>query len=161
MQDGFIFYDTIAKNISMSDDIIDIQKLSYAAKIANCDDFVNKLPLKYNTVIGSNGRGLSQGQKQRILIARAIYKMPQYLFLDEATNSLDAYNERKITNNLATFMQGRTVFIVAHRLSTVMNADQILVLYNGEIIERGKHSELVDKKGYYYQLIKNQLELGN
>jgi ATP-binding cassette subfamily B protein len=161
MQDGFIFYDTIAKNISMSDDIIDMQKLSYAAKIANFDDFVNKLPLKYNTVIGSNGRGLSQGQKQRILIARAIYKMPQYLFLDEATNSLDAYNERKITNNLATFMQGRTVFIVAHRLSTVMNADQILVLYNGEIIERGKHSELVDKKGYYYQLIKNQLELGN
>jgi ATP-binding cassette subfamily B protein len=161
MQDGFIFSDTIAKNISMSDDIIDIQKLAYAAKIANMNDFVNKLPLKYNTVIGQNGRGLSQGQKQRVLIARAIYKMPQYLFLDEATNSLDASNEQEITDNLSTFMKGRTVFIVAHRLSTVMNADQILVLHNGEIIERGKHPELVEAKGYYYQLIKNQLELGN
>jgi len=161
MQDGFIFSDTIARNISMSDDIIDTQKLAYAANIANLEDFVNKLPLKYNTVIGQNGRGLSQGQKQRILIARAIYKMPQYLFLDEATNSLDASNEREITNNLSTFMHGRTVFIVAHRLSTVMNADQILVLHNGEIIEKGKHAELVEVKGYYYQLIKNQLELGN
>jgi ATP-binding cassette subfamily B protein len=160
MQDGYIFSDTIAKNISMSDEIIDTEKLLYAAKIANLDNFVTRLPLKYNTIIGQNGRGLSQGQKQRILIARAIYKMPQYLFLDEATNSLDASNERQITDNLSTFMKGRTVFIVAHRLSTVMNADQILVLNNGEIIERGKHSELVEAKGYYYQLIKNQLELG-
>jgi ATP-binding cassette subfamily B protein len=160
MQDGYIFSDTIAKNISMSDEIIDTEKLLYAANIANLNDFVSGMPLKYNTIIGQNGRGLSQGQKQRILIARAIYKMPQYLFLDEATNSLDASNERKITDNLSTFMVGRTVFIVAHRLSTVMNADQIIVLHDGEIIERGKHSELVETKGYYYQLIKNQLELG-
>jgi ABC-type bacteriocin/lantibiotic exporter with double-glycine peptidase domain len=148
----------------IADSIVDISiknlSFAYAAQIANLDDFVNKLPLKYNTVIGQNGRGLSQGQKQRILIARAIYKMPQYLFLDEATNALDASNEKQITDNLSNFMKKCTVFIVAHRLSTVMNADQILVLYNGEIIERGKHSELAEAKGYYYQLVKNQLELG-
>ena len=161
MQDGFIFSDTIARNIALSDDTIDLEKLTYASKMANLDEFVNRLPLKYNTVVGQEGRGISQGQKQRILIARAIYKMPQYLFLDEATNALDATNEKEITNNLADFMKSRTVFIVAHRLSTVMNADQIVVLHQGEIIEKGTHAELVKQQGYYYNLIKNQLELGN
>lgn len=161
MQDGYIFTETIARNIALSDDIIDVEKLAYAAKMANLDEFINRLPLKYNTIIGQEGRGISQGQKQRILIARAIYKMPQYLFLDEATNSLDATNEREITDNLADFMKSRTVFIVAHRLSTVMNADQIIVLHQGEIIEKGTHNELTQKQGYYYNLIKNQLELGN
>ncbi len=161
MQEGFIFSETIARNIALSDDIIDTDRLAYAAKMANLDEFVNRLPLKYNTIIGQEGRGISQGQKQRILIARAIYKNPQYLFLDEATNALDATNEKEITNNLADFMKSRTVFIVAHRLSTVMNADQIVVLHQGEIIERGTHTELVNQQGYYYNLIKNQLELGN
>lgn len=160
MQDGFIFSETIARNIAF-DDIIDIDKLAYASKMANLDEFVNRLPLKYNTIIGQEGRSISQGQKQRVLIARAIYKMPKYLFLDEATNALDATNEKEITNNLADFMRSRTVFIVAHRLSTVMNADQIIVLHQGEIIERGTHIELVEKQGFYYNLIKNQLELGN
>lgn len=161
MQDGFLFSETIARNIALSDDIIDTEKLAYAAKMANLDEFVNRLPLKYNTIIGQEGRSISQGQKQRILIARAIYKNPQYLFLDEATNALDATNEKEITNNLADFMRSRTVFIVAHRLSTVMNADQIIVLHQGEIIEKGTHAELVKAQGYYYNLIKNQLELGN
>jgi ABC-type bacteriocin/lantibiotic exporters, contain an N-terminal double-glycine peptidase domain len=161
MQDGYIFSETIALNIALSEDTIDIDRLAYAAKMANLDEFVNQLPLKYNTVIGQEGRGLSQGQKQRILIARAIYKMPQFLFLDEATNALDATNEKEITDNLTAFMRERTVFIVAHRLSTVMAADQIVVLRQGEIIEMGTHLELVEKQGYYYNLIKNQLELGN
>lgn len=161
MQDGYIFSDTIAKNIATSDDNIDERKLIYAIQVANLEDFINSLPLKLNTIIGIEGRGLSQGQKQRILIARAVYKMPQYLFLDEATNALDATNEKIITNNLDKFIKDRTVVIVAHRLSTVMNADRILVLHNGEIIESGKHNELVKLKGYYYNLIRNQLELGN
>lgn len=161
MQDGYIFSDTIAKNIAVSDDNINESRLLYAMKIANLEGFIDSLPLKLNTIIGIEGRGLSQGQKQRILIARAVYKMPQYLFLDEATNALDATNEKIITNNLNGFIKERTVIIVAHRLSTVMNADRILVLHNGEIIESGKHSELVNLKGYYYNLIKNQLELGN
>ncbi len=161
MQDGFIFSDTVARNIASSDDDIDLERLAYACEMSNTNEFVQKFPLKYNTIIGQEGRGLSQGQKQRILIARAIYKNPQFLFLDEATNSLDASNEKKITNKLESFMSGRTVFIVAHRLSTVKNADLIIALNNGEIVERGTHEELISNKGYYYNLIKNQLELGN
>lgn len=160
MQDGFIFSDTIAKNIAISEDEINLEKLEYASKMANLDEFVSKFPLKYDTMIGQEGRGLSQGQKQRILIARAIYKMPEYLFLDEATNALDADNEKEITERLNDFMKSRTVFIVAHRLSTVKNADKIIVLDNGEIIEQGTHNELVAARQSYYKLIKNQLELG-
>jgi ATP-binding cassette subfamily B protein len=159
MQDGYIFTDTIAKNIAISEDTIDLEKLAYASKMANLDEFVNQFPLKFNTIIGQEGRGLSQGQKQRILIARAIYKMPDFIFLDEATNALDANNERKITEKLNDFMKERTVFVVAHRLSTVRDADHIIVLHNGEIIEQGAHDELVINEGYYYNLIKNQLEL--
>jgi ATP-binding cassette subfamily B protein len=161
MQDGFIFSDTIARNISISDDEIDKERLQYAIEVANLQEFINSLPLKLNTMIGLEGRGLSQGQKQRILIARAVYKMPQYIFLDEATNALDAENEKHITESLQSFIKDRTVFIVAHRLNTVANADNIVVLNNGEICEQGTHNELIERKGYYYLLIKNQLELGN
>lgn len=161
MQDGFIFSDTIAKNIAISDDIIDLEQLTYAAELANLNEFVEQCPLKYDTIIGQEGRGLSQGQKQRILIARAIYKNPQFLFLDEATNALDTSNEKEITDKLQDFMKEKTVFIVAHRLSTVKDADHIIVLNNGCIVEQGTHKTLVDRNGYYYELIKNQLELGN
>jgi len=162
MQDGFIFSDTIAQNIAVTtNDNIDKERLKFATKVANISDFINELPLKYNTIIGQEGQGLSQGQKQRILIARAVYKNPEYIFLDEATNALDANNERKITENLEQFFKGKTVIIVAHRLSTVKNADQIIVLDNGSIIEMGNHNELTTKKGAYYNLVKNQLELGN
>lgn len=160
LQEGYIFSDTIARNIGLGDDIVDERKLIRAAKIANIQHFVESLPLGYNTRIGAEGVGLSQGQKQRILIARAIYKEPDYLFFDEATNGLDAYNEMIIMENLEEFFQGRTVVIIAHRLSTVMNADHIIVLENGEIIEAGAHSELTAKRGAYYHLLKNQLELG-
>lgn len=160
MQDGVIFSDTIARNIAPTDDVIDIHRLLYACKMSNVDEFVCKMPLKYDTVIGVDGRSLSQGQKQRILIARAIYKDPPFLFLDEATNALDAYNEKIITNNLRPFMDTRTVIIVAHRLNTVMNADYIYVLDNGRIVEEGTHIDLVKNQSYYYKLIKNQLELG-
>jgi len=129
--------------------------------MANIQDYIESLPLGYNTKIGQEGVGLSQGQKQRILIARAIYKSPEYLFLDEATNALDANNEKVIMENMAKFSKGKTVVVVAHRLSTVKNADQIVVLEKGEIVERGNHEELIGKKGKYYQLVKNQLELGN
>ena len=122
---------------------------------------ISELPLGYNTKIGSEGKGISQGQRQRILIARAVYKNPEYLFFDEATNSLDANNERAIMDNLQQFFDGKTVVIVAHRLSTVKNADQIIVLQNGLIVEKGNHEQLVERKGNYYQLVKNQLELGN
>ena len=161
MQNGYIFSDTIAGNIAVSENAPDIKKLSYAVKIANVDDFVNKLPLKYNTMVGDEGQGLSQGQKQRILIARAVYKESDYLFLDEATNSLDANNEKDIVTNLIEYNKGRTVIVVAHRLSTVKNADQIIVLDNGRIVERGTHNDLISQKGNYYYLVKNQLELGN
>ncbi|MDL2214619.1 peptidase domain-containing ABC transporter [Dysgonomonas sp. OttesenSCG-928-M03] len=161
MQDGYIFSDSIAKNIAVSQDKIDCDRLLYAAKVANIHDFVNELPSKYDTVIGQDGRSLSQGQKQRILIARAVYKNPDYIFLDEATNALDATNERKIVDNLNEFYKGKTVLVVAHRLSTVQNADQIIVLDKGEIVEIGNHRELVTAKKHYYNLIKNQLELGN
>ncbi len=160
MQDGFIFNDTIAKNIAVGQDNIDKQQLIKAVNVANIREFIEGLPLGYNTKIGSEGHGLSQGQKQRILIARAVYKNPQYLFFDEATNALDANNERVIMNNLNEFFKGRTVVVVAHRLSTVKNADQIIVIEKGEIVETGNHKTLTDKKGAYYELVKNQLELG-
>jgi len=161
MQDGFIFSESIAKNIAQSDDNIDKEKLKRASQIANIHDFIMELPLKYNTVIGNEGQNLSQGQKQRVLIARAVYKNPNFLFFDEATNALDANNEKAIVENLQEFYQGKTVIIVAHRLSTVKNADQIVVLDNGKIVEIGNHKDLTANKEAYYQLVKNQLELGS
>lgn len=160
MQDGFIFSDTIAENISVSDESPNSLKLSNASKLSNINDFIEELPLGYNTKIGQEGNGLSQGQKQRILIARAIYKNPEFIFFDEATNALDANNEKVIMNNLNEFFKGRTVVVVAHRLSTVKNADKIIVLEKGRIIEEGNHLELTIKQGAYYELVKNQLELG-
>ena len=161
MQDGFIFSDTIANNIAESDDNVDFQKLITAAKTANIMEFINSLPLGFNTKIGAKGNGISQGQKQRLLIARAVYKNPEFIFFDEATNALDANNERIIMDNLNEFFKGKTVVVVAHRLSTVKNADQIVVLENGKIVEKGSHKKLVQKNGAYYTLVKNQLELGN
>lgn len=161
MQDGFIFSDTIAKNIAVSDEHIDRERLLYAVKVANIQDYIDSLPLRYNTKIGQEGVGLSQGQKQRILIARAVYKNPEYIFLDEATNALDANNENVIMGNLNQFFRGRTVVVVAHRLSTVRNADQIIVLEKGRVVETGSHHELVDRSGAYFDLVKNQLELGS
>ena len=161
MQDGYIFSESIARNIAACSDEIDLERLQNAVTIANIKEHIERLPLKYNTVIGQEGQGLSQGQKQRILIARAVYRNPQFIFLDEATNALDANNERMIIENLNAFYQGRTVVVVAHRLSTVKNADQIVVLDKGEIIEVGTHEELTKSKGAYYHLVKNQLELGN
>lgn len=161
MQDGVIFSESIARNIAVDDGDIDIERLEKAARIANIHDYIMGLPLKYNTQIGRDGVGLSQGQKQRILIARAVYKNPDFIFLDEATNALDAKNERAIVENLDEFYKGRTVVVVAHRLSTVKNADQIIVLDNGKVVESGNHTSLIEKKGAYYNLVKNQLELGN
>jgi ATP-binding cassette subfamily B protein len=161
MQDGFIFSDTIAKNIAVSDEIINKQKLFNSVKAANIQELIESLPLGYNTKIGMEGHGLSQGQKQRILIARSVYKEPQYLFFDEATNALDAKNERVIMENMKAFFKGRTVVIVAHRLSTVKNADQIVVLDKGKIVEKGTHRELEKQKGAYFNLVKDQLELGS
>lgn len=161
MQDGVIFSESIARNIAIDDGDIDIGRLEKAALIANIHDYIMGLPLKYNTLIGRDGVGLSQGQKQRILIARAVYKNPDFIFLDEATNALDAKNERAIVENLAEFYKGRTVIVVAHRLSTVKNADQIIVIDSGKVVETGDHTTLIEKKGAYYNLVKNQLELGN
>jgi len=161
MQDGFIFSDTIVNNIVVGDEQVNKEKLLFAVKTANIQDFIEGLPLGYNTKIGQDGHGLSQGQKQRILIARVIYKNPEYLFFDEATNALDANNEKVIMENLNKVYEGKTVVVVAHRLSTVKNADQIVVLDRGEIVELGNHKELTAKKGAYYNLVKNQLELGN
>ncbi len=161
MQDGVIFSESIARNIAVDDGEIDVKRLEQAAKIANIHDYVMGLPLKYNTIIGRDGVGLSQGQKQRILIARAVYKDPDFIFLDEATNALDAKNERAIVENLDEFYKGRTVVVVAHRLSTVRNADQIIVIDGGKIVETGNHTSLIEKRGAYYNLVKNQLELGN
>ncbi len=161
MQDGVIFSETIERNIAVDDGKVDVVRLEHAAKIANIHDYINELPLKYNTKIGQDGVGLSQGQKQRILIARAVYKNPDFIFLDEATNALDAKNERAIVENLNEFYKGRTVIVVAHRLSTVKNADQIIVLDAGTVVEVGNHQSLIEDKGTYYNLVKNQLELGN
>lgn len=160
MQEGYLFSDNIARNIAPSDDDVDIERLQYAARVANIADYVEALPLGYNTQIGQDGQGVSQGQRQRILIARAVYKNPKFIFLDEATNALDANNEKTIVENLADFYQDKTVLVVAHRLSTVKNADQIVVLDAGEIAEVGTHEMLTQKRGKYYALVKNQLELG-
>ena len=161
MQDGVIFSESIARNIAVDDGDVDIARLEQAARIACIHDYIMSLPLKYNTKIGRDGVGLSQGQKQRILIARAVYKNPDFIFLDEATNSLDAKNEREIVENLDEFYKGRTVVVVAHRLSTVKNADQIVVIDSGKVVEKGTHTELIEKQGAYFNLVKNQLELGN
>ena len=161
MQDGVIFSESIARNIAVADGDIDKERLLKAAEIACIKEYVMALPLKFNTKIGRDGVGLSQGQKQRILIARAVYKNPDYIFLDEATNSLDANNERSIVENLDKFYKGKTVVIVAHRLSTVKNADQIVVIDHGKVVEVGNHESLTAKRGAYYNLVKNQLELGN
>ncbi len=161
MQGREIFSESIARNIAVDDGDVDTTRLEQAARIANIHEYVMSLPLKYNTKIGRDGTGLSQGQKQRILIARAVYKNPEFIFLDEATNSLDAKNERAIVENLDRFYEGRTVVIVAHRLSTVKNADKIIVLDEGKVIETGNHDSLIKAKGAYYNLVKNQLELGN
>ncbi len=161
MQESFIFSETIAKNIAVSTDDIDEERLKKASKMANIYEFICSLPLGYETKIGMEGNGVSQGQRQRILIARAIYKNPEYVFLDEATNSLDANNERVIVSNLQEFYKGKTVIIVAHRLRTVKNADNIVVLDKGKVIEEGTHGQLIKKRAAYYSLIKNQLELGD
>ena len=161
MQEGYLFSDTIARNIAISDDEPDIERIRHAARVANIADYIEALPLAYNTMIGQDGQGISQGQRQRILIARVVYKNPMFVFLDEATNALDANNERSITENLSEFYQGKTVVVVAHRLSTVRNADQIVVLDEGKIVEIGTHEELTTIRGQYFDLVKNQLELGN
>ena len=160
MQDGVIFSESIARNIAVDDNEIDHDRLIHAARIACIHPYVMSLPLRYDTKIGRDGTGLSQGQKQRILIARAVYKDPDFIFLDEATNSLDADNERAIVENLDTFYRGRTVVVVAHRLSTVRHAHNIVVLSKGRIVETGTHEELTRLQGAYYSLVKNQLELG-
>lgn len=159
MQDGFIFSDSITGNIAPGVEHIDKKRLRHAAEVANIHDFIEELPLAYNTKIGQEGHGLSQGQKQRILIARAVYKDPEFIFFDEATNALDANNERTIMNNLQTFFKGRTSVVVAHRLSTVRNAEQIIVIEQGRIAETGTHEALIALEGRYYKLVKNQLEL--
>lgn len=160
MQEGFIFSDSIAKNIAVGEEIIDRERLMWAVKVANIQEFIESLPLAYNQKIGADGHGLSMGQKQRILIARSVYKNPDYIYFDEATNSLDANNEKIIMENLDEFFKGKTVVVVAHRLSTVRKADQIIVLEKGDLIEKGTHDELVRAKGAYFNLVRNQLELG-
>ncbi|MGA9213198.1 peptidase domain-containing ABC transporter [Kaistella sp.] len=161
MQEGYVFNDTIAGNIAIGEDYIDKQKLRKAVEIANIKDFIEGLPLSYNTKIGNEGLGVSGGQKQRLFIARAVYKSPEYIFFDEATSALDANNEKIIMENLEQFFKGKTAIVIAHRLSTVKHADKIIVLDKGKVVEEGNHSELVAKKGEYYRLIKNQLELGS
>ena len=159
MQDGFIFSETIAQNIAVGEELIDIERLRHAVTIANIRDFIDSLPLGYNTKIGMEGNGISQGQRQRILIARAVYKNPDYLFFDEATNALDAENESEIICNMNNFLRGRTAVIIAHRLSTIRNANNIIVLGNGSVVEQGTHEELVSRNGIYHTLVKNQLNI--
>ena len=161
MQDGYIFSDTIERNIATGDEEINRERLQNATKIDNIEGFIESIPLGYNTKIGASGNGISGGQKQRILIARAVYKNPHYIFFDEATSALDAENEKTIHDNLQSFFKGKTVLIIAHRLSTVKKADQIIVLKNGQIVEQGNHQQLTANKGEYYNLVKNQLELGS
>lgn len=161
MQDGYIFSDSIERNIATGEEIIDRKKLEHAVNVANISEFVNSLPLGFKTKIGAAGNGISGGQKQRILIARAVYKNPHYILFDEATSALDAENEKIIHDNLQSFFKGKTVLIIAHRLSTVKNADQIIVLKHGKIVEKGNHQELVAMKNEYFNLVKNQLELGS
>jgi len=160
MQDGFIFSDSILNNIAVGADKVDRKRLEESVRMANIREYIESLPMGYHTKIGQEGAGLSQGQKQRILIARAVYKNPEFLFFDEATNALDANNEKVIMENMDQFYKGRTVVVVAHRLSTVRNADQIVVLDKGEIVERGRHDELIQLKGSYWNLVRNQLEMG-
>ena len=160
MQDGFIFSDTIANNIAVGDEEVDLERLRHAVMVANIREFIDSLPLGYSTKIGMEGNGVSQGQKQRLLRARAVYKNPEYLFFDEATNALDANNEKEIMDHLYEFYKGKTVVVVAHRLSTVKDADNIIVLDKGSIVEEGTHQTLTAKRGVYYTLVKNQLELG-
>ena len=159
MQDGFIFSNTIAENIGLCDDYPDMERVQVAAGIANIQKWIESLPQGYNTMIGVDGQGLSIGQRQRILIARAAYKNTPFLFFDEATNSLDANNEKDIMENLNGLFINKTVVIIAHRLSTVKNANNIIVLDQGRMVEEGTHNQLIEKHGYYYKLVKNQLEL--
>jgi len=159
LQDGYIFTDTIINNITMNEDEPDLKRLVDAAEMANIKDFIEQLPRNYYTVVGQNGRNLSQGQKQRLLIARAIYKDPDFLLLDEATNVLDAFNARSILKNLNVFKRQRTVLVIAHRLSTIKNADHIIVMDQGRIIETGTHHELLSLNGGYFNLISNQMEM--
>jgi ATP-binding cassette subfamily B protein len=161
MQEGHIFSDSIKRNIVMGDETEQHEKIVQAVDIANIGDFILELPMHFETKIGDTGIGISTGQKQRILIARAVYKNPSYLFFDEATSALDAQNEHILMDNLNQFFTGKTVVVIAHRLSTVRNADQIVVLEKGEIVEIGTHKELVEKEGYYYNLVSNQLELSS
>jgi len=161
MQEGYVFNDTIANNIAIGEETVDKQKLRKAIEIANIKDFIESLPLSYNTKIGNEGVGISGGQKQRLFIARAVYKSPDFIFFDEATSALDANNEKIIIENLEQFFKGKTAIVIAHRLSTVKHADKIVVLDKGKVVEEGNHAALVAKKGEYYRLIKNQLELGS
>lgn len=161
MQDGFLFSDTIANNIAISEEQPDLERIRYAARVACIADYIEGLPLAYNTKVGQDGQGLSQGQRQRLLIARTVYKNPTVVLLDEATNALDANNERAIVDNLQEFYRDKTVVVVAHRLSTVRHADQIVVLDGGRVVEQGSHDELTALRGRYFELVRNQLELGN
>ena len=161
MQEGYIFNDTIANNIAVGENEVHAARLQHAIDVANISDYIDGLPLGVNTKIGLEGIGLSTGQKQRLRIARAVYKDPEILFFDEATSALDSTNEKVIMENLNRFFKNKTVVVIAHRLSTVRNADQIVVLEKGKIIEKGNHEELVEMKGSYFELVKNQLELAS
>jgi ATP-binding cassette subfamily B protein len=161
MQDSFIFNDTILKNITVTEDRIDMEGVMHACRTANILEYIESLPLGFFTKLGAEGVGMSGGQRQRLSIARAVYKQPSFIFFDEATNSLDANNEKVILENLQNFFACKTVVVVAHRLSTVKHADNIVVMHKGQVCEQGAHQQLIDLRGKYYELVKNQLELGN